>query len=254
MLSSTPSSDESSPDQSGRSIKSALAARTPARANLALARNVPLPPSPAVIADAVDRRTAVLRSKVSGAWDNAGLTERAEGWRDTLSSVTAIDLLVVLVEAWGLRGEVLPSRYAFTVPAVTLLLTPDWAVYLPDLFFLLTAAFWGPFTLWLSTSVLLPLVFAYFINLTLKHRAGGSSTRGHAAAAKSAHSFDPLTFNVAKALVAYLVYSQEVRFGGLIGDDSVERVAGALPAGPTGIFIGAGIGAVASIYEAVLKK
>ncbi|KAI9668945.1 MAG: hypothetical protein M1817_005168 [Caeruleum heppii] len=229
----------------------AMATRTP-RANLALARNVPLPPSPAVVADAIDRRTAVLRSKMSDVWDHYGVVERAEDLRESLSSVASIETIVLAVEAFGLRSEVLPLRYAFTIPAVATLRTSDVNVFLPDMFFLLTASFWSPFTLWFLTSIAVPLLFAYFFNLTLKHK----STHGHARAqlTKASHVFDPLTFNLAKALTAFLVYSQEVKFGGLLGYETVDRVRQAIPGGTEGILIGAAVGAVTSLYDAALKK
>ncbi|KAI9891187.1 MAG: hypothetical protein M1814_003030 [Vezdaea aestivalis] len=234
--------DESSPDGTGRS---ALLARTP-RANLAFARNVPLPPSPAVVADAIDRRTAALRRKAIKSWKKSGVTDRAEGLRDTLSSVVSVEALVLLIEAIGLRTEVLPTRYAFTIPGVAPLRTPAWPVYLPDFFLLLTSAFWLPVTLWLTTSFIAPLAFAYFFNLSHKAKA---STRS-----SSAYKFDPLTFNIAKALVTYLVYGQGVKFGGIVGDDSPWRIITSVPGGYEGILIGAGIGALTSVYEAVLKK
>ncbi|KAI9807407.1 MAG: hypothetical protein M1833_000152 [Piccolia ochrophora] len=220
--------------------------RTPRR-NLSLARSVPLPPSPAVVADAIDRRTAVLRSKVGDAWDNAGLTERAESVRESLSSVVSIEALVLFVEALGLRAEVLPLRYAFTLPAIPALRTSEYPVALPDLFLLLTSSFWSPFTLWALTSLAAPLAFAYFFNLTLKSKPGSR-------AAQSSYRFDPLTFNIAKALVAFLVYIQGVDFGGFISEDSADRIRGALPGGGAGVILGAAIGGVATIYEAVLRK
>ncbi|KAI9835824.1 MAG: hypothetical protein M1838_005190 [Thelocarpon superellum] len=224
---------------------------TTPRSSLSVARSVPLPPSPAVVADAIDRRTAVLRNKVGNAWDQSGVTEQAEWLRSTLSSVASIENLVLAVEAYGLREEVLPSRYAFTIPAIALLRTPAWPVFLPDLFLLLTSSLWSPVTLWLATSLTLPLAAAFFINLTLKHKPSGLSTRAHA---KTAQTFDPLTFNVVKALVAFVVYSQDVKFGGWLSDDSVDRVRGAVPGGAEGIIIGAAIGVLTSLYDAVLKK
>ena len=224
-----------------------MATRTP-RSNLNIARSVPLPPSPAVVADAIDRRTAALRSNINAAWGKSGVTEQAEGLRESLSSVASIEAVVLAIEALGLRGEVLPSRYAFTIPAVALLQSSDWPVYLPDLFFLLTASFWSPFTLWLTTSLGVPLLFAYFFNLTLKHK----SSRSHAA--RNNQSFDPLTFNIVKALVAFVVYSQGVTFGDYLGEVSIDRIRGAVPGGAEGIMIGASIGILTSVYDAVLKK
>ncbi len=233
------------------SDKTSLATRTP-RANLNLARNVPLPPSPAVVADAIDRRTAVLRSKMTDVWNHYGVIDKAEDLRDSLSSVSAIEAVVLAIEAFGLRAEVLPLRYAFTCPAVPVLHTSDFNVFLPDMFYLLTAAFWSPFTLWFITSLAVPLTFAYFFNLTLKNRSSHGATRSHSA--RVTHVFDPLTFNIVKALTAFLVYSQEVKFGGLLGYESVDRVRLSLPGGTEGMLIGAAVGAVASIYDAALKK
>ncbi|KAI9756550.1 MAG: hypothetical protein M4579_003809 [Chaenotheca gracillima] len=241
--------DDSSPDTAGR--KSALLTRTP-RPNLALARSVPLPPSPAVVADAIDRRTAVIRSKVSDAWDDSGVTKRAEGIRDALSSVVSIEAATLAIEAIGLRPEILPLRYAFTIPPLALLKTAAWPVALPDFFLILTSSFWAPLTLWITTSLTVPLIFAYFFNLTRQGKSGHAGTRSRSA--NTGYEFDPLTFNVAKALIAILVYSQDVKFGGLIGNESVERIRGSVPGGIQGILLGAGIGALASIYEAVLKK
>ncbi|KAI9805090.1 MAG: hypothetical protein M1825_000924 [Sarcosagium campestre] len=228
-----------------------IANRTPRR-NLALARSVPLPPSPAVVADAIDRRTAVLRHKVGNAWTNAGLTERAEGVRESLSTVVSIEALIFAIEAFSLRSEVLPQRYAFTIPAIALLHTPAIPVSLPDLFLLLTSSFWSPFTLWLLTSLAVPLAFAYFFNLTLKSKSGASHSRSHSS--HTVYRFDPLTFNIAKALVAFLVYVQDVKFGGFVSEDNVDRIRSALPGGAFGIILGASIGGLATIYEAVLKK
>ncbi|KAI9838808.1 MAG: hypothetical protein M1837_002301 [Sclerophora amabilis] len=241
--------DESSPDTTSRIT--ALATRTP-RANLALARSVPLPPSPAVVADAIDRRTAVLRSKVSGAWDDSGVTKKIEDVRESLSTVLSIEALALAIEATGLRSEILPLRYAFTLPPLPVLGTSALPVSLPDLFLLVTSSFWSPFILWASTSLAVPLIFAYFFNLTLKAKPGHVTTRSHSS--NPGHVFDPLTFNIAKALVAFLVYSEDVKFGGLVGYDSVERIRGSVPGGADGILVGAGIGGLVSIYEAVLKK
>lgn len=211
---------------------------------------MPLPPSPTVVADAIDRQTEHLRSSVNRAWERANFTEYAESTRDYLSTVASIEFLALAVEAFGLRSEVLPMRYAFTVPANRALGTSDLPVMIPDLFLLLTSAFWSPFSLWLFTSLLLPLACAYFFNLTLKAKhAHGSRARS-----SQTSEIDPLTFNVAKALITWLVYSQGVDFGGLVGRESVSKVNGSVPGGHLGIMIGAGIGSLMSLYEAVLRK
>ena len=220
------------------------------RSSIAFASNLRLPPSPTVVADAIDRQAENLRSSVNEVWDRAGITEYAESTRDYLSTVASIEFLALMVEAFGLRSEILPMRYAFTIPAIRALHTSDLPVKIPDLFLLLTSAFWSPFSLWLLTSLLLPLAFAYFFNLTLKAKdSHGTRTRN-----VQVSQFDPLTFNVIKALVTWLVYSQGVNFAGLVSYYSILTVNGAVPGGYQGIMIGAGIGALTSIYEAVLRK
>ena len=133
--------------------------------------------------------------------------------------------------------------YLTTFPAIKVLRTSKYAVKIPDLFALLNMSFWGPFSLWLVTSILLPLTFAYFFNLSLK------ATRGR----KLRHQFDPLTFHVAKALLSWLVYAKGVT-GGWASPLSVVRVEGNVPGGWRGLVLGAIVGGVMSVYEAVLKK
>lgn len=110
--------------------------------------------------------------------------------------------------------------------------TGELAIKIPDLFTVLTIGFWGPVGLWAITSVFLPLVGAWFINLT----EGG-------------RSYDPVSFNVVKGLVAWVVY---VRGG--VGGESKGVVEKGVPGGAQGLLVGAGIGVLASLYEALLRK
>ncbi|KAL1650070.1 hypothetical protein SLS58_001448 [Diplodia intermedia] len=224
----------------------ALATRTP-RAVQRVAAQVPLPPSPAVVTDAIERQTAIVRTKVGDAWTNSGFTDWAEYIREVLSSVVGVEAAVVLVEAFYLQKQVLPWFYFFDIPAIGVLGTNSYPVHFPEFFALLTSSFWAPSLLWAQTSLFIPLVFAYFFNITIKNKANGFET-------KPTYQVDPLTFNLAKALVSYMVYAQGVRFSGLVGDETVFTVANALPGGHQGVLIGAGIGTIVSIYEAVLKR
>lgn len=148
-----------------------------------------------------------------------------------MSTVTGIELLTLFVEAWGLRYEVLPLRYLTTVPAVPALgMTSDIAVKVPDFFALLTMAFWGPFGLWLCTSVVLPLLGGWFINL------------------KGNGGYDAVSFNAVKAITAWVIY---VRGGG--PSASTQIVEKGVPGGSVGMLVGAGVGTLAGIYEAVLR-
>ncbi|KAF2101593.1 hypothetical protein NA57DRAFT_35017, partial [Rhizodiscina lignyota] len=233
---------DSTPDKA-----KALAARTP-RAVQRVASRVPLPPSPAVVTDAIDRQTEIIRRRVSSAWEKSGVDESVEWIREFLSSVEGISLCTLLLEALFLRRETMPWRFAFRMRATPL--TPAFDVKCPDFFVLVAESFWGPTLLWLTTSLLAPSAVAYFVNLTKSKRDGVTTRR----ASKASYPFDPLTFNIAKALISWMVYSQGFYFWGLTSDVTASRVNVSLPAGYTTILIGSGIGILVSLYEAILKK
>jgi hypothetical protein len=165
-----------------------------------------------------------------------------------LSTVVAVQALVVAFELYNLRKELLADRYAFTIPAIALLNTSPYDVKIPDLFLLLTSSFWGPATLWAFTSLLIPLFAAYFFNLTAKP----SRTRSHST--HFTYAFDPLTFSIVKGLLTYVVYGQDVTFGGLVDLEYVARINSALYGGWQGVLVGTGISSLVTLYEAVLKK
>ncbi|KAI9649462.1 hypothetical protein NHQ30_002038 [Ciborinia camelliae] len=217
--------------------------RTPRPSALAFVSSVPLPPSPAVVADAIDRRTAVLRAKANDYYKDLGVVEAVETARETVSTVVALEFIMLLSEALQLQPELLANKYAFTIPAIDSLSTSQYAVKIPDLFLLLTTSFWGPFSLWLSTSLLLPLVGAYLFNLTNK-----PSTR------TKRYSFDPLTFNIVKGLITFVVYGRAATLGGLVDLGHVARINSALYGGYESILLGTGIGILVTMYDAVLKK
>lgn len=231
-----------------------VAARTPARSPLSFAAS--LPPSPAVVTDAIDRQTTLVREKVSDAWTKSGISERSDALRTALSSVKAIETITVLLELFGLFSELIPLRYLTTVPAFeagSAFSTPQVAIKIPDFFVLITGAFWAPFLLWALTSLALPLTSAYFFNLSL----GAQSTHSHntrRSSSKELASFDPLVYNIAKALTAYFVYGNHFTFWSTFSHFSVERVNVAIPAQWPGVVTGSAIGIIASLYEAVLRK
>lgn len=208
-----------------------------------------------MIASAVDRQTAQVRRNLSKAWNKSGVSERSDVLRETLSSIKAIALIIISVEVLGLAYELVPLRYVATVPAVGALRTPEFAIKVPDLFVLLTGAFWAPVILWALTSLAIPLTVAYFINLS--HRAQVShsyGTRRSTAAIAAAPIFDPLVYNIAKSLVAYLVYAKHFTFWDVFSHFTVDKVNTAIPGQWPGIITLAVIGVIASLYDAVLKK
>ncbi|KAK3903130.1 hypothetical protein C8A05DRAFT_43572 [Staphylotrichum tortipilum] len=226
-------------------------ARTPARA-LALASRLQLPATPADVAQAVESGTVAVRARVATLYADSGLTEATQTTRDWLSTVHSIVSAIALFELYRLRREVLPDRYAFTIPAVPAVgVKEEWRVFLPDMFALVTAGFWGPTLTWLATSVVVPGVFGYFFNLGAAHRTGG---RGRKASQAQEYAVDPLTFSVVKAVLTYVVYAQGVTFGGLVNPESVGRINGALYSGWQGVLVGTAVSTLASVYDAVLSK
>ena len=226
------SANRSSLSRSADEGNSSALARTPSRA-VALARRIPLPPSPAVIADRFDAQTSSFRASIAQYTPKVSFPPalQPQSIRATLSSPIAVQLVVLFIEAWGLRGQILPLRYLTTIPAVPALgISWETPVKIPDLFALLTVAFWGPFGLWAITSIGLPLLGAWFVNFR------GEET-----------PCDPVTFSVVKALVAWIVFLQ-----GGVGGESTGVIKKGIPGGVTGLFIGAGIGTLAGLYESVL--
>ena len=219
--------------------------------SVGFASSVPLPPSPAVVAEQIDRQTAKVRSSITKYWVESGIVEASDSLRDKLSSTVTIESLALVVELWGMQKDILPIKSLALIPSSTMLGTPEIPAKVPDLFVLLSSEFWTTFSLWLATSVLLPVMFSYFFNLTLKAKHGGIR---HAKNMQPAVQYDPLTFNISKALIAWLVYAQGIRLGGWVNAESVDKLETAIPGGHQGVLIGTGIGALTSMYEAVLKK
>ncbi|KAL1837947.1 hypothetical protein VTJ49DRAFT_3242 [Mycothermus thermophilus] len=241
------------------SATSTALAHTPGRA-LALASRLSLPATPADVAQAVDRGTIAVRSRVSELYQQSGLTEATQTTREFLSTVHSVVSAIALFELYYLRREVLPDRYAFSIPAISFLGTPTYPVFLPDVFALLTAAFWGPALTWLTTSVLLPSLAGYFFNLGVGAASSSPSKPGKrspgrpAAGQQAEYAVDPLMFSIAKAIVTYVVYAQGVTFGGLISEISVIRINNALYSGWKGVLVGTAVSGVTAVYDAVLRK
>jgi len=66
------------------------------------------------------------------------------------------------------------------------------------------------------------------------------------------YTVDPLAFNVAKGLLAWLIYEKGATLGGVVGRASVLTVRESLPGGVRGLCVGTAIGGLGAVYEAVL--
>lgn len=221
---------------------------TPGR-GLALARTISLPATPADVARVVDERTVALRERVTSLYEESGLKEVTYNTRDTLSTVSSIIFCINAFELYHLRKEVLSDRYAFTIPGISAIGTPDYAVEVPDMFLLLSSSFWNPTLLWLITSAFLPSVFGFYFNLSAA-RQPAQRKRGQS----PENIVDPLIYSLAKAVITYVIYQQGVTFGGWIDPVSVARINSAVYGGWKGVITGAFISGVASFYDAVLSK
>ncbi|OJJ80724.1 uncharacterized protein ASPGLDRAFT_28748 [Aspergillus glaucus CBS 516.65] len=209
---------------------------------------VELPPSPAVVTDAIDRQTAAWGKSINETWTSSGVIERSNALRTLLSSVKAIETLVLLLEGSGIIRQIWPLRYLTTVPAIKAINTPEFALNVPDFFILLDGAFWAPFSLWLLTSVFLPLGTAYFFNI----KATSTDTTRNSNSQRT--NFDPLSFNIARALIAYLVYAKHFSFWDLYSGFTIEKVNASVPGEWSGMLTGTAIGLVGTLYEAILQK
>ena len=228
----------------------ALVTRSP-RTSISFASSVPLPPSPSVVVNEIDRQTTAVRARIAKVWDKSGIVETSDSIRDTLSNTVTIESIANSLELWSLFSVILPWKHLLAIPESTLLGTPEIPLRAPDLFQILNSKFWSTFQIWVGTSVILPLFFSYFFNMTLKAKNGHVR---HGRNVQSSMQYDPLTYNISKALIAWLVYAQGFRLGGFFNNQSVVVLEKAIPGGLQGILIGTGIGALTSIYEAVLKK
>ncbi|KAK4201405.1 hypothetical protein QBC40DRAFT_278151 [Triangularia verruculosa] len=251
-------SPTASPEAPEQEPLSTALVRTPGRA-LTLASRLPqLPATPADVAASVERSTALVKNRINTLYSESKIPEATHQTREWLSTVHSVLSTIALFELYKLRQELLPDRYAFTVPAIGFLGTHDYPVKLPDMFALVTSSFWGPALTWFLTSFLLPSLFGYFFNLNAAHSGASGpavATRGRPRKdAGQEYTVDPLTFSIVKALATYVVYAQGVTFGGLIDPVNVGRINGALYSGWKGVLVGTAVGGLVSFYDAVLRK
>ncbi|GLA32215.1 hypothetical protein AnigIFM63326_011355 [Aspergillus niger] len=214
-----------------------------------------LPPSPAVVTDVIDRQTAAWGKSVSELWSETGVHERTESLRSNLSSVKAFGTLILSVEALNVLRAVVPKNYVGTVPMPPWTHVSDLEIAIPDLFVLVEGHFWAVVSLWALISAALPFTVAYFFNLSLQAAQAGSSSTHTRRSRSGVHaSFDPLSFYIAKAVITYLVYTEQFTFWGTYQGLTIDRLEGSVPGGLNGALAGCAIGAIGTLYEAILRK
>ncbi|KAI6957381.1 hypothetical protein KC321_g14616, partial [Hortaea werneckii] len=225
------------------------------------------------VANFAEYETSQLYANLADLYTLTGLPRTLDSLRETCSSLSGIQGFFMLLETFSLHRVVLPWVYSgvdlplpflphsLTTTAAGGFLPRKIEVYYPDLFQLLSAEFWFPTLLWLATSAFLPALAAYFFNLTLRpvHRrtsAGGAGAGGGVSVTVARYTFDPLMFNVVKAIATWMVYSRGVGTGrsGWLDPEVVGTVEGAMWGGYQGVLVGCYVCVLAAIYEAVLRK
>lgn len=219
-----------------------------------LASNVPLPPSPAVVTDAIDRQSKRIRTSISHAYDRTRFHEYSDLARDTLSSTVTINVLAIMLEFWGLEKVLLPNKRLTEIGPIPGVKSTSTPIMVPDLFQLLEHGFWAPFSFWLLTTVIAPALTSYFINLPLQQLPPGSAARRASIKSNPHVQFDPFVFNLTKGFIAYCVYALHFQVVEVAKNATVAQINTAVPGGYQGMLISSGLGAAVSLYEAVLSR
>jgi hypothetical protein len=209
--------------------------------------HVPLPTSPAEVADLVERRASIIKEDAQEWWYSTGITTYLENTRTEMSTVASVQLFFLLLEAYGLQQVTIPWRYAFSLPAVAPFTADPTRISCPDFFVLLNASYWAPTILWVLTSLLLPSIVAWFINFTINKANRHAKAHGY--------EVDPFVFNITRMITAWLIYRPfGLRLFGVFSERTVATVQAAMPGGTPGLMASSAIGAAMSLYEAVLRR
>lgn len=212
--------------------------QTPPSSTLSVSRRLPLPASPSLLADRIEEQTTSLTHSATNLYTSSPIPSTLHSLRATLSSITSIQVLILAIEAFGLFRHVLPLKTLTMIPPIPALgINEATPLPAPDIFAILTSEFWGPVGMWVGTSIFLPAVGAWFVNLRGMEEGG------------SGGGYDPVAFGIVKGLVAWIVYTK-----GGVGGESRGVVEGSVPGGSVGMLIGAGVAVLGGMYEAVLRK
>ncbi|KAF2998972.1 hypothetical protein E8E13_007323 [Curvularia kusanoi] len=223
-----------------------------------IGNEIDLPASPSQLAEVVDQSLQAAGTKASELWEKTRVDEIKEAIRENVSSVAAIQTLILLIEAAGLQFNTLQTTPAFAIDAAN-----SHYLHIPDFWTLLTSEWWAPATLWSLTSWVLPFVVSYFFNLTLRSNTNHKSSYRQ-------YPADPLVFNIVKAILAYSAYRLPIVDASLVGEAGLAKaidlnwgpfseqtvgvVRNNVPGGYSGLQIGAVVGVLISLYDAALKK
>lgn len=205
----------------------------------------PLPPSPAIVAEMIEAQTARFNAEVGEIWASTRIMEILNQVRVEFSSMIGIHLAILVLEFYYLQAGVTVWHFLVDIPTPFFTLPVSY----PDLFVYLSGYWVTMLTAWSFLSFWIPLTASWFCNLSLKlkHRHGVEYWQPR-------YTVDPLTFNITRGILAWLVYTQGQRLFGLLADETVLRVEHALPGGAQGVLISSAVGVLASLWDAVQGK
>ncbi|KAK6507443.1 hypothetical protein TWF481_005875 [Arthrobotrys musiformis] len=210
--------------------------------------NHPLSPGQVARSVAVENFTVDKISEGVASWfahaaETTGFWEHVDYTRETLSDPRAIHFLIATYELAWLCHDLTPwSIVTVPIPATKVPYadynTGPTTVKVPDLFILLTwNTFWAPIIYWFTLGISFPLLTSYFVNV------------------RKRSTYDPLTFSISKALIAYLVYTKQIvkpELPRLFGSDTPALINEII--GDETPLIGAGIGGLLTLWEAIISR
>ncbi|KAK6537644.1 hypothetical protein TWF694_011818 [Orbilia ellipsospora] len=184
-----------------------------------------------------------VSSWFAAAAQTTGLWEHVDYARETLSDPRAIHAIIASYEFAWLCHDLIPwENVAVPVPAAEIpylgYSTGPATIRIPDLFILLSwNLFWAPIAYWFTLGVSFPLMSSYFVNIRKKS------------------TYDPLTFSISKALIAYLVYNKQIIRADIppFFTPGTSHVVNEIVGAETPL-IGAGVGGLLTLWEAIISR
>ncbi|RMD39217.1 hypothetical protein DV735_g5910, partial [Chaetothyriales sp. CBS 134920] len=209
--------------------------------------------SPARVAAAFESQVSTVKSHVINTLDRLHVAGYIDTVRRFTSTPFAIAFLAGLYEASSVVRVVVPLKRLHDLQLLSYGTQPIWV---PDLFVLLEyTKFWEPALVWLLTSLLVPLLASYLINIPWKlHAAHPHATRRATSHAAQSPKYDLFVFFIAKAVFGYLVYAEHFQYFGLFTRISTVLVNESFYDHYRNVLTTSAIGAAITIYEAVLHK
>lgn len=206
-----------------------------------------LPPSPSVVVDEVENATNSFYAGLDDLYTLSGIPEAIDWARESCSSIATVHLVFLLMEAWGLSNAVIPWKYIFDFPSIRVVGTPSFAVKIPDLFVMLSASFWSPVLLWSAISIFIPLLFAYFFNLTVH-----TVKRNNARVRVVRYNYDPFTYNVAKFMIVSSVFAADI-LNGYVSHQTLALIDHSQFGGFASILVGTQVCGLCSLWQATQR-